>query len=275
MSRLNNTPIIHPDTQRIIEQLAAHQPHALLLHGEEGVGLRTIAQWYGVLIAADTPTMLYPDEKGSIGIDEIRDLYKYSRVKRARHFIIIDDADTMTEPAQNALLKLLEEPSDNVTFLLTSHNNERLLETIRSRVQQVIIRRAETEEVKRMIAQYGVADSAKTAQLLFLADGYPAEMARLISDDDYFEQKAKVMRDARVFLQGSSYDKIQVIYGYGNDRSDAMALLRAAIKLIRFSFSTHNSEQTLDQLDELSRAQGRLQLNGHVRTQLLAAIFKT
>lgn len=276
MSKLSSAPLlIHPDTQYALEKLAVSQPHALLLQGESGVGLRTIAEWYVRKATSDSPTVLMPDDKGTIGIDEIRELYKQSRVKRTRHFIIIDDADTMTEPAQNALLKLLEEPSNSVSFLLTSHNNQRLLATISSRLQRVVAKRVEAGATKQIISRASITEPSKIAQILFLADGYPAETVRLIDDDAYFKQKADTMRDARVFLQGDAGEKIRVINEYSNERASALGLLSASMKLIRFSLNSHSSMQSVSQLNMLSRTQERLQYNGHVRTQLLAAIFKT
>ena len=49
---------------------------------------------------------------------------------------IIRDADTMNEEAQNAALKLLEEPPNHAVFLLCVSNAERLLATVRSRCEE-------------------------------------------------------------------------------------------------------------------------------------------
>ena len=46
---------------------------------------------------------------------------------------VIDDADTITERAQNRLLKTLEEPPGKVLIILLSQNEENLLATVRSR----------------------------------------------------------------------------------------------------------------------------------------------
>ena len=72
----------------------------------------------------------------SIGIDEIRNiryeasLKPYEGMKRV---FIINDAEKMTEEAQNAFLKLLEEPPQNHIFILTSSNVGGLLPTVLSR----------------------------------------------------------------------------------------------------------------------------------------------
>ena len=51
----------------------------------------------------------------------------------AKKVYIIDDADTMNASAQNAMLKLLEEPPDSAAFILCAANPELLLVTVRSR----------------------------------------------------------------------------------------------------------------------------------------------
>ena len=55
-----------------------------------------------------------------------------------RKVYLIEDADTMNVPAQNAALKLLEEPPRGVILLLCAANAETLLETVRSRCAEIV-----------------------------------------------------------------------------------------------------------------------------------------
>ena len=84
------------------------------------------------------------DDKGKkkreITIDQIRALVTDAVVlpnEAARKVYLIEDADTMNIPAQNAALKLLEEPPKGVHFLLCAANPRALLETVRSRCAEI------------------------------------------------------------------------------------------------------------------------------------------
>lgn len=77
---------------------------------------------------------------GQIRIDSIRDLME--RLVRKPHearerFVILQDADCMNPEASNALLKLLEEPPSGTFFILISSLADVLLQTIRSRCQEL------------------------------------------------------------------------------------------------------------------------------------------
>lgn len=80
------------------------------------------------------------DDKGNrkkeILVDQIRSMGADAYVlpnEAAEKVYIIERADTMNEQAQNAALKLFEEPPKGVHFILCAQNVERLLPTVRSR----------------------------------------------------------------------------------------------------------------------------------------------
>jgi hypothetical protein len=90
----------------------------------------------------DPETFIIHPEKQSIGIDQIRQLKNLLPQKPAsghHRFAIIHLAETLTIPAQNALLKLLEEPPTHTTVILTAPSKHSLLPTIQSRCQLVNI----------------------------------------------------------------------------------------------------------------------------------------
>ncbi len=85
------------------------------------------------------------DDKGrpkrEIGVDQMRDVIADAQVlpnEAARKVYIIDRAETMNAAAQNAALKLLEEPPAGAVFLLCTTNAMQLLPTVRSRCAEVI-----------------------------------------------------------------------------------------------------------------------------------------
>lgn len=78
------------------------------------------------------------EEKLSLGIERIRELRSFLAIRsttKSPRVAIIHAANTLTEEAQNALLKTLEEPPDNTYLILLSEDLRSLLPTIQSRCQ--------------------------------------------------------------------------------------------------------------------------------------------
>jgi len=115
-----------------------------------------------------------PDEKGSIKIEMIREIKQTVSLRTmGRRVIIIEDADTMTEEAQNAFLKTLEEPPLDTTIILTSSKPKHLFQTIISRCKLVKFRRLSNSEVKKLLETRKV----KNAELLANLSGGSMERA--------------------------------------------------------------------------------------------------
>ena len=129
-------------------------PHAMLLISDELDAARDIAASIvcrrktfpacgGCPACIKSRRGVHPDvrtleaEKGTISVDQVRRLRADAYVKPndgdAKVFII-PEASRMTPQAQNALLKVLEQPPDGVTFLLCDRRADGILETLRSRM---------------------------------------------------------------------------------------------------------------------------------------------
>lgn len=265
---------INPATKKLLDAYVTEPSHALLLAGEAGVGLGTLASDLGTQLAtnAQLVTTITP-EKGLISIDRVRSLYEQTRsIQNGKRVVVIDDADSMSADAQNALLKLLEEPVDNVHFILTSHQPSHLLMTIRSRLQAIQVLPITDEESKQLLAGYSL-DETKHRQALFLAAGKPAELIRLARDEIYFASKAAIVNDARALLQADAYERLVVTKRY-TDRTSALELLTMCGRLLNFSFLKQKNFQAADNMDVFDEVMKRIETNGHVRTHLMYLVTK-
>ncbi len=72
------------------------------------------------------------------GVDDVRDIIEKCQlhtISSKYRVLIVDECHQMSKPAQNAMLKLLEEPPTDTVFILCTTEEDRLLETIRSRAR--------------------------------------------------------------------------------------------------------------------------------------------
>ena len=155
-------------------------PHALLLEGPEGSGKRTLAALLAKAAVCQASeggkpcgacpgcvkaaAGAHPDIRlaggggtaRSFHIDVVRELRESAYVlpnEAPRRVIILAGAQGMTEQAQNALLKVLEEPPPHAMFLLTCENRSSLLPTILSRVQCLTLGPVAEEEAVPLLQE--------------------------------------------------------------------------------------------------------------------------
>lgn len=271
--------VLHPTSDALLAKVTTRLPHALLLSADEGVGLGTIAREVACAHSAHAIIVL-PEkddkidlEKGSITVDSIRRLYSQARTKQVgERVIVVDYAERMSHQAQNAFLKLLEEPAEGTSFILASHEPSRLLPTIRSRVQHVELRRITDEQSNALLDSLAIQDATKRSQLLFMASGLPAELIRLHQNDEYFAYRVSIMRDARTFLQGSAYDKLLLALAYKDDRPKALLMIKDCIKIIEHSLKSQPQAKLIKQLSRLTDTYDAIEANGNIRLQLLMLV---
>ncbi len=271
---------MHSVSQASLETLLKDTPHALLLTGKVGVGLFTVAKKYADTLRGITVTVL-PEkdekidlEKGMITIQSIRRLYDLTKtIEPNGRTIIIDYAERMGIPAQNAFLKLLEEPTEGTHFILLSHTPENLLPTITSRSQRLEIRPITKQQSEEMIDEMGIKDGTKKSQLLFIAQGLPAELVRLGNDDAYFESRVELVRDARDYLTGSPYIRLQLAKKYKDSRPRAIVLLEDAMKQMEQTIAKGNHDSDIKVITRLEILHKRLSEQGNVRLQLSSGVL--
>lgn len=265
-------PVINKTSEKTLKSIVNNMPQSMLLTGPDGVGLGTIAKYISELL--DTkPIIILPekDEKidlllGVIGIDIMRKLYDDSRTKTANiKLILIDYAERMTIQAQNAFLKLLEEPGSNTYFVLISHSASKLLPTILSRTVRLEIKPISLAQSNDLLDTLGVSDSTKRSQILYIADGLPAELTRLATDDEYFEKRSLSVRDARELLRASLYQKLITANRYKDDRAATLRLLTDAMSILKISITDKPDISTIKHIDLLLNAYQQIEANGNIR----------
>ena len=92
--------------------------------------------------------------RGEIVVDDLRKVVAFLRLTPSEggwRFIIVDGAEEMNRNAQNALLKVLEEPPASAVLLLVSHAPGRLLPTVRSRCRRLELRPLSATSVAQLI----------------------------------------------------------------------------------------------------------------------------
>ncbi len=130
-----------------------------------------------------------PDEKNSIGIDQIRQIKSFLWQKPAlslRRTLVLDNAERMTAEAQNALLKITEEPPASSLILLVTSDPDALNPTVFSRLQKVYFSPVPRSELLAW-ADTEFRDAKKIPEAVSKSMGRPGLLRALLSDADFAE----------------------------------------------------------------------------------------
>ena len=150
--------------------------HSYLFIGIQGIGKKMLAIEFAKMLLCindnkpcnecksciefdtnNNPDFSYIEpEVSSIKIEQIRDLQKKIQEKpiiSEQKIYIINDADLMTQEAQNCLLKTLEEPPEFATIILIGSNETAFLPTIKSRCTILHFNKIDNDDIKKYLLE--------------------------------------------------------------------------------------------------------------------------
>ncbi len=154
---------------------------------------------------------------GSIKIDKIRDIIYQASLKpyeSRKRIFVVNDAERMTAEAQNALLKVLEEPPANHILILTSSNISGMLPTVISRCRIIKFYCIEKNRIKEYLVEHGTAEK----DALFFSRMSMGSMARAVDlrDRDVISERDSVINDFFVSKEVLFYEDVLGEYAGGN-----------------------------------------------------------
>lgn len=181
-----------------------------------------------------------PDETGRIKIDAIRDVLGrcgYRPFEGRRRVVLVRDADAMTEEAQNALLKSLEEPPPGTIFVLTSAVPDALLRTVRSRTMRLMFGRLGADDITQILVSHDGRSATSARAVAMLADGSAGAALAVGSSDlaDLRTAAQQLLMAASASDMASRLAAAKAVIGAKPERTrqELASVLRVASSLAR------------------------------------------
>lgn len=229
--------------------------HAYIINGEYGSGRQTIASALAKTIQCQSKTddtdacgvctsckqaesHNHPDikyithDKTSISVNDIREqlnndisIKPYSSEYK---IYIIPDANKMTEQAQNALLKTIEEPPVYAIIILLTENCDSLLPTIRSRCVTLTMNPVEKDKICTYLENKFQLEPEQAQIAANYCQGNIGKAIRFASSSDFIEMKnqvLKLLKNLDSMDIASIIDTIKEFSTHKNDINDYLDLM--------------------------------------------------
>ena len=173
------------------------------------------------------------EDGAPLKIDAIRDVARLLALKpySSRYRIaILDDFHLVAPLAQDALLKTLEEPPGHAILLLLAASAERVLPTIRSRAQQLPLRPAPAELIKRQLIADG-RDEEQADLLARLSGGRVGWAISASADDSPLEFRNEMLDTLSSVVEGKRLQRMKASDKLSRRAGKDKALLRSVLEI--------------------------------------------
>lgn len=235
--------------QKAIE---AHKvSHAYILTGEAGMGRKSLANAFALtllcekgksepcmechackqVLSGNHPDLIYVShgKPGSIGVDDIREQINDTIMVRPYSsyykIYIVDEAEKMTQQAQNALLKTIEEPPSYAIIILLTTNQDAFLPTILSRCVQLKLKPLRDFVVKSYLIEHLQVPEADADIYAAFARGNLGKAITIASSEDFGHMRQEVLHLLRHIKDTNISELLDYIRKLKEDNMDIQECL--------------------------------------------------
>ncbi len=271
--------LLHPSSKNSIAKIIERPPHGLLIVGPNGIGKMSIASLIAETILGIKDIRQYPyanvispKNDKMISVEEVRTLDNFFKLKIKRsnainRVVIIEYANKLSIPAQNALLKNLEEPPSDALIIMTTDEKQSLLPTILSRLQTIHINKPNTHDLK---ANYPDIEDKLLNTAVAISGGKPGLLTTLISDPGHpLFEATKV---ARQIISSSQYERLLLVDSLSKDKQLTVNVIHIMLQMADISIKDVTSKTAArwrSILNACYEAEDELKRNGQIKLVLL------
>lgn len=220
--------------------------HAYILTGEAGMGRKSLANAFALtllcekgksepcmechackqVLSGNHPDLIYVthEKPASIGVDDIREqindtvaVRPYSSYYKV---YIVDEAEKMTQQAQNALLKTIEEPPSYAIIILLTTNQEAFLPTILSRCVQLKLKPLKDFVVKSYLTESMKIPEVDADVYAAFARGNLGKAITIASSEDFKEMHQEILNLLKHIKEMDISELIDYIQKLKDDHMD-------------------------------------------------------
>lgn len=255
--------LVNPITERLVLNFIEKAGSPLALIGTEGVGKIYLAELIADKILntktiKNHPYIFVLDAKMS-GIDQVRELQNNLKLvvpgkQLIKRMVIIDNFDSFGREAQNALLKIIEEPPIDTQIIILINSVNFVLPTILSRVQAVNVLPVSLDQSQKYFMDQYSENEIKRAYNI--SAGNSELMQNIISNNDSSHLIINIER-AKQILSLEKYERIAQIDKLLKEKdSDIPSLLESFVKILNATYiqSLQKPQTSLTNLNRLSYA---------------------
>ncbi len=219
------------------------------------------------------------DGKKGISVEQVRLLASSlgtSSRRDERRLVIVNDRFSFGIQAQNAFLKIVEEPPEGVFFLILSSSDDSFLPTIYSRSQIIRLKGpGEKEAVDYLVREKNL--SADEAKLIYLqSGGSTADILSLANDEVARKKSLESLGLAKKFLAQKSYDRLVSLKNYQNPgkRDEAIEFLKSLLVVLELASKKDATEalRWSSLVRNVEDALVKINLNANSKVELLSLV---
>lgn len=187
------------------------------------------------------------EDGGSIGIDtarEIKDFLSVKPISSKVRMVIIDEAEKLTREAQNALLKIIEEPPKHALIIFIASDASVLLPTIVSRCRKIYFPRVSKKIISEWLMKEFSLSEKEAMDTANVSFGRPGLVKEMVETDK--KTKKKPAKDIFKFESDSEYRDFvkKTIIELYRDKNKNISALSEFCKRLAFN-ETFNTNKKL------------------------------
>lgn len=249
--------------------------HGLLLCAEKGMGVNHFA----LLLAADiigsadiesiaagrNPLVQIIRGEGASGlirVDKIRRINEnvnFSSISGEKRVIIIENCENFNLNSANALLKNLEEPKNDTTYILTTNNARSILATIRSRCAVFTLNCPSSRQVEEYFRNRG-ADMNAVNSLMAIYGENIGKIQNALEDEKRYSLLESAVEIFGCVQASDSYRIARICYGYVKRKDE----LRLLLEDLRDICHRNLSEKSINTINIIQKYTEILATNANV-----------